>query len=79
VLTECPVGRALRECSWVYDVIDLCASCDQVPPSEMSRWPRWFSHAHRVYRSEVARIQTSKDEERRWKSDAAYAKQVLSR
>ncbi len=76
-LYECPVGMLLREAPHVYDLIDACVLVENATPSEYLTMPRYFQHASRVYRSELARLDDLRQQARKSGADINYARRRL--
>lgn len=77
VLTECPVGKILREAPHVYDLTDHLSHADKASPREMEGHSRYFRHALRLYRAELSRLDDLRRARDRAAGDAAIGARML--
>lgn len=77
MLTECPVGKVLREAPHVYDLLDHLSHADNASPREMESHSRYYRHALRLYRSEISRLDELRRAGDKAASDAAYGARML--
>lgn len=80
MMRECPVGYILRECSYVYDLLDAAVVADNTGLDFLSA-PRYLQHAVRLISSEKYRVSELKRKEdrarRKGARDSSYAANVL--
>lgn len=76
IVRECPVGMLIRECPYIYDVINACGLVES-GCVDLLHAPLFLQSAYRVVSSERSRLRELKDKDRQTKRDSEYGRHAL--